>query len=85
MASEQTFQRTVILEIRATQHYWLGVESWTITNAQGTKVTKPALVKREIVQDKQGNQRTGKCKGFTREDVGELANRLDEIKALLEA
>lgn len=80
------FQHNKLLEIEDSQYAWIGVESWTITNGQGTKTTKPGLVKREKVKDKQtGSERLGKAKGFSITDIELVESRLDEIKGYLQS
>lgn len=80
------FQHNKLLDIEDGQYAWIGVESWTITNAQGTKTTKPGLVKREKTKDKQsGEVRMGKAKGFSATDLELVLSRIDEIRGYLNA
>lgn len=44
----------------------------------------PQLEKREYYFDKDGNEKTGKAKGFNFEDMELIANNIEEIQKLLE-
>ena len=77
------FKRNVILELKAEKYYWMGVETWTITENGETKTTKPSLVKRELKKDKNGNMRTGHCKGLTLEDLQLIFKEKEKVKPAL--
>lgn len=83
MAAEKQFDQNRLYEVKDGQRYWIGVESWTITDGQGTKTTNPALVKRDKSQNKTGEARLGKAKGFTLEDLEEIERHMDRIKEQL--
>lgn len=84
--SDKKFDRNVILELQTTKYTWLGVESWTITDANGvTKTTKPALAKRELKKDKNGNPRVGQCKGLSLEDLRLIFDNKEKVKPALQS
>lgn len=85
MAGEQKqFDQNRIYEVQDSERFWLGVESWTITDSRGTNTTKPGLVKREKVTNKQtGDVRLGKAKALSIEDLELIEQHMDSIKANL--
>lgn len=79
------FIRNEILELKDMKYSWVGIEQWTVKEADGSsRTSKPTLVKREKVKNPdESGFRTGKCKGFTIDDFNLILEKQEEIKGAL--
>ncbi len=78
------FTQNKLYEVQDAEKFWIGVESWTITDANGTKTTRPGLVKRDkSVNQQTGEVRTGKAKGLSIQDLELIEQHMEQVKASL--
>jgi hypothetical protein len=62
-------------ELRSGNKVYLRIVSWNDKS--------PMLEKRECWTDEDGNEKMGKAKGFTAEDLNKIIENLDEIEKIM--
>jgi hypothetical protein len=78
------FTQNKLYEVQDAEKFWIGVETWTITDEKGTKTTKPGLVKRDKTTNREtGEVRTGKAKGLSIADIELIEQHMEQIKTTL--